>query len=212
MIITRSKPLDRIMEMCLPYERIVVVGCGTCATTCQTGGEEQVKHLAERLGAKVVGTTVVESPCDLRIVKRDLARLKQPLDKADAILVLSCGAGVQVVGEQTGKTVIPGLDTLFIGEIERMGRLHERCRACSDCLLFETGGICPVSRCAKGLMNGPCGGMVNGKCEAGDYSRDCAWVLIYNKLKQQGRLGEFSKFREPRDRSKKAQPQDLVSR
>jgi ferredoxin len=212
LIITRSKAPEKILEMTKPYKRIFIVGCGTCSTACQTGGEEQVKEMAERLGVKVIGKAVVESPCDLRLVKRDLGSSKQPLDEADALLVLSCGVGAQTLAEHTGKIVIPGLDTIFIGKIERLGRLYERCRACADCIIFETGGICPIVRCSKGLLNGPCGGMANGKCEASGHTRDCAWVLIYNALKQQGRLDLFTTFRPPMDRSKKAQPQEVVNR
>lgn len=212
MIITKPKPKAKIVEMVEPFKKVFIVGCGTCATSCQTGGEEQVKQLAGMLGKKGAGGVVVEAPCDLRLVKRDLGKSKGKLDGADAILVLSCGAGVQVIGDYSGKAVIPGLDTLFIGKIERIGRLYERCRACTDCLLYETGGICPVTRCSKGLLNGPCGGMADGKCEAGGHTRDCAWVLIYESLKRQGRLGLYSKYRAPRDRSRKAQPQELLSR
>lgn len=212
MIITKPKAPEKILEMTKPYNRIFIVGCGTCSTACQTGGEEQVKDMAKRLDTKVVGKAIVTSPCDLRLVKRDLGKSKRLLDKADALLVLSCGVGAQALAEHTGKIIIPGLDTVFIGKIERIGRLYERCRACADCFIFETGGICPIVRCSKGLLNGPCGGMVKGKCEAGGHIRDCAWVLIYEALKRQGRLELFSKFRTPMDRSKKAQPQEVVIR
>jgi ferredoxin len=211
LIITKPKPTEKIMEMVKPFDKVFVVGCGTCASTCQTGGEEQAKQLLGMLGKKSVGWAVVEAPCDLRLVKRDLGKYKARLGLADAVLVLSCGAGVQAVGDHTGKAVIPGLDTLFIGKIERIGKFYERCRACSDCMLYETGGICPVVRCSKGLLNGPCGGMADGKCEAGGHTRDCAWVLIYENLKKQGRLESFTKYREPKDRSKKAQPQELLN-
>lgn len=212
MIITKPKPMEKITEMVKPFKRVFIVGCGTCATSCKTGGEEEVKELAGAMGRKVNGYAVVEAPCDLRLVKRDLGKFKDELERSDAFLVLSCGAGVQVVGDYTGKAVVPGLDTLFIGKIERIGRLYERCRACTDCLLYETGGICPVARCSKGLLNGPCGGMAGGKCEAGGHTRDCAWVLIYESLKRQGRLDLYSKYRAPRDRSTKAQPQELLNR
>jgi ferredoxin len=212
LIITKPKPTDKVIEMARPFNKIFVVGCGTCATGCQTGGEEQVKELMSLLGKKGAGWAMVEAPCDLRLVKKDLNEYMARLSLADAILVLSCGAGVQVVGEHMGKVVLPGLDTLFIGKTERIGKQYERCRACTDCMLHETGGICAVVRCSKGLLNGPCGGMAEGKCEAGGHTHDCAWVLIYENLKKQGRLELFTKYREPKDRSKKAQPQELMSR
>jgi len=212
LIITKPKPAEKVREMAEPFGKIFVVGCGTCATICQTGGEGQVKEQLGILGKKGVGWAVVEAPCDLRLVKRDLGEFMPRVGLSDAVLVLSCGAGVQVVGEHTGKLVIPGLDTLFIGKIERIGRASERCRACTECMLYETGGICPVVRCSKGLLNGPCGGMANGKCEAGGHTRDCAWVMIYETLKRQGRLDVFKKYREPKDRSRKAQPQELLGR
>lgn len=212
LIITKPKSHEKIAEMTAPYRKIFIIGCGTCATGCQTGGEEQVKAMAERLKPNVVGTAVVESPCDMRLNRKDLQASKTILDEADAVLVLSCGAGAQTLAEFTDKIIIPGLDTIFIGKTERIGRYYERCRACTDCILLETGGVCPIVRCSKGLLNGPCGGQVKGKCEVGGYTHDCAWVLIYNTLKKQGRIDLFKKFRSPKDRSPKAQPQEIVNR
>jgi len=206
-IITRPKPFEKVVAS-LPG-RVFVVGCGTCATLCQTGGEEQVKAMVSRLEGRVTGSAVVESPCDLRLVKRDLKGSRPMVDEAEAVLALCCGAGAQVLAEYTGKILIPCLDTLFIGKTERIGRFYERCRACTDCLLYETGGICPVTMCSKGLINGPCGGAAEGKCEVGGYRWDCAWTKIYDALKRQGRLGHL-KFRPPRDRSGKAHPQEIV--
>ena len=203
MIITKSKPFEEIQEMTEPFGRLFIVGCGTCSTSCQTGGEEQVAQMAEKLGDKVTGTAMVEEPCDRRIARKDLRAHKEALSEADAVLVMSCGVGVQTIGEFTGKIVLPASETLFIGETERIGKFYDRCKACGECILDETGGVCPITRCAKGLLNGPCGGQVEGKCEVGDYQFDCAWVLIYNKLEEQGRLELFSKFRPPRDHSKK---------
>lgn len=212
MIITRQKPPNKIDEMVEPYGRVFIVGCGTCATGCGTGGEEQVKAMAQRLGGRVLGWAVVESPCDARIVRRDLAAHKGELAAADAVLCMACGAGAQAIADHTEKAIIPALDTLFIGKTERVGRYFERCRACADCALLETGGICPTVRCSKGLLNGPCGGQVNGKCEVGEYKNDCAWVLIFNSLKRQGRLEALKSYRPPKDRSAKARPQELASR
>jgi ferredoxin len=201
MIITKQKEEKEITEMLEPFKKIFIVGCGSCATSCQTGGEDQVAAMKEKLGVKVVGTAVVEEPCDLRLNRRDLKAYKDVIKGADAVMVMSCGSGVQTVGEYTKKIVLPALDTLFIGETERLGKFKEMCRACGECILDETGGICPVTRCAKGIMNGPCGGQVNGKCEVGKYENDCAWVLIWKTLKEQGRLDLFTTFRPPRDNS-----------
>jgi len=212
MIITRNKPFEEIQKMTEPFEKIFIVGCGTCSTSCQTGGEEQVAEMSEKLGDKVVGTAMVEEPCDLRIDRRDLRAHRDTIGESDAILVMSCGVGVQTVGDYTGKVVLPASDTLFIGETERIGKYYDRCAACGECVLHETGGICPITRCAKSLLNGPCGGQVEGKCEVGEYEDDCAWILIYNRLKEQDRLDYFTIFRPPRDHSKKVLTTEYIFR
>jgi hypothetical protein len=193
-----------------PYKKLFIVGCGTCSTTCQTGGEEQVADMAKKLGEKVIGSAMVEEPCDIRIDRKELKDHRAAIKKADAILVMSCGSGVQTVGEYSGKIVLPALETLFIGEIERIGKFYDRCRACGECILDETGGICPITRCAKAILNGPCGGQVDGKCEVGGYKNDCAWVLIWKKLKEEDRLDLFTTFRPPRDNSKKVLTTELI--
>ena len=210
MIITKQKPDEEIKEMIEPYKKLFIVGCGTCSTTCQTGGEEQVADMAKKLGEKVIGSAMVEEPCDIRIDRKELKDHRAAIKKADAILVMSCGSGVQTVGEYSGKIVLPALETLFIGEIERIGKFYDRCRACGECILDETGGICPITRCAKGILNGPCGGQVDGKCEVGGYKNDCAWVLIWKKLKEEDRLDLFTTFRPPRDNSKKVLTTELI--
>lgn len=203
MIITKQKTQDVIDEMIKPFPKLFIVGCGTCSTSCMTGGEEQVKEMAERLGDRVLGSKVVEDPCDIRINRRDLKEYKEQIKDADAILVMSCGVGVQTIGDYANKVVLPTNDTLFIGETERLGKFHDRCMACGDCILDETGGVCPITRCSKGLLNGPCGGQVNGNCEVGGYEEKCAWIEIYDRLKEQNRMDLFMKFRPPRDYSKK---------
>lgn len=210
MIITRQKPFEEIQEMTAPFDKLFVIGCGTCSTSCQTGGEEQVAEMVERLGDKVIGSAMVEEPCDLRIDRKDLKAHRGTISEADAILAMSCGVGVQAIGDYTDKVVLPALETLFIGETERIGKFYDRCVACGECILGETGGICPITRCPKGLLNGPCGGQVEGKCEVGEYNNDCAWVLIYNRLNEQGRLDLFTKFRPPRDFSKKTLTTELI--
>ncbi len=210
MIITKQKPLEKIMEMAEPYEKIFVVGCGKCATVCQTGGEQEIAAMAEKLSDKISGFAVVEEPCDLRLTRRDLRSSKEAIAGSDAVLVMNCGAGVQTIADHTGKIVLPALETMFIGSTERIGRFFERCRACQDCILDETGGVCPVARCPKSLLNGPCGGQVEGKCEVGEYKDDCAWILIWKKLTEQDRLDLFMKFRPPRDNSKKVLTTELI--
>jgi len=197
--------MEEIMEMLKDYSKILIIGCGTCATECQTGGEDQVKEMAEKLretGKKIVATIVPEATCDMRITRLELNKVKDAVNEADAILVMACGAGVQAVYDLTEKICVPALNTVFVGVTERIGRFYERCRACGDCILYETGGICPVARCPKGLMNGPCGGQANGKCEVGNWEYDCAWVKIYEALKKQGRLDLLLKVRMPKDYSK----------
>lgn len=203
MIITKRKPDEQIDSMVEPFEKVFVVGCGTCATKCMTGGEEQVAEVVERLGDRISGYQIVEEPCDKRLNRRDLKEYREKLTDADAVLVMSCGVGVQAISDYADLVVLPGTDTLFMGETERFGIFHNRCNACGDCILDETGGVCPITRCAKGLLNGPCGGFVEGKCEVGAYEEDCAWTLIYERLKSQDRLELFTMFRPPRDFSVK---------
>jgi len=214
LIITEQKSFEEILRMLEPFNRIFIIGCGECSTVVQTGGEEQVKRMAERLrgaGKEVVGAVVVETPCDARILRRDTRNLKDAIESSDAILCMTCGAGVQDIVEHLKKPSIPALDTKFLGIIEHIGEFYERCRACGECILYETGGICPIVRCPKGMLNGPCGGMYEGKCEVGGYKRDCAWILIYNRLKELGMLDIYRAYRPPRDNSRlNAQPREVI--
>lgn len=203
MIITEQKNIEEISQMIEPYNKLFIVGCGTCSTSCKTGGEEEVKEMVEKLGDRVNGWAMVEDPCDLRLNRRDLRDHKKDIAESEAVLVMACGAGVQTVNDFTAKITLPALNTLFIGQTERLGKFHDTCKACGDCILDETGGICPITRCAKNLLNGPCGGQVDGKCEVGDYENECAWIQIYDRLEEQGRLDLFTTFRPPRDFSKK---------
>jgi len=206
MIITVAKPFSELLKNLERHHSVFIVGCAACATKCQTGGDEAVKRMIGELqtaGKDVRGSVVLDTPCDMRIVKRDLGRSVEA-GGADALVILACGAGVQAIEKVLDhKLLYPALDPVFIGTTERIGIYHGYCGACGECLLDKTGGICPISRCAKGLVNGPCGGVVDGKCEA-DSTRDCAWVLIFNKLEKLG--GEKTILRElikPRSRAKR---------
>ncbi len=210
MIITEKKPIEEIRESLKDSKKVFIMGCGTCAALSQTGGEEQVKEMAQLLSDKeIVGTVVIETPCDKRILKRDLRTVSASLNAADAVLVLSCGVGVQTLVELTGKIAIPGLNTKFIGMTEHIGAFYQRCLACGDCILDETGGICPISRCPKGLLNGPCAGHMDEKCEV-DREKDCAWVLIYKRMKDNGQLDKFRAFRKPKNHQISTSPQQIV--
>ncbi|MBS7288601.1 MAG: methylenetetrahydrofolate reductase C-terminal domain-containing protein [Candidatus Freyarchaeota archaeon] len=206
MIITVAKSDEEVRRALEPYRNIVVIGCGTCATICRTGGEDQVKEMVEKLvrwGKNVLASMVVESPCDVRIDRRDLKRIEDEVKEADALLVMSCGVGVQAVGEASGKRALAALDTVFLGEVEHIGCFVERCRECGFCVLNETEGLCPIVLCAKGLMNGPCEDMVNGKCGVVKDDVDCVWVKVWERMKSEGREEDFLRVNPPLDRSVK---------
>ncbi|MBD3230759.1 MAG: 5,10-methylenetetrahydrofolate reductase [Candidatus Lokiarchaeota archaeon] len=207
MIVTQKKEFKDILENLDKNEmqKVIIIGCSLCATKCHTGGEDQVKEMANKLtenDKEVVATMVFEEPCDFRLTRRDYNKLKRENDgvkEADGALIMSCGLGCQAFQSVTGHTIVPSNDTVFMGVTERLGNWHEYCRACGNCLLGETGGICPITRCAKSLVNGPCGGCQDGKCEYGGYVNDCAWALIYEKLKKEDTLENFMKFRPPKN-------------
>jgi len=219
-IITTKKPFDEILHAIKDIKRIGIVSCGSCAAMCQTGGTEGAKEMVEKLemeGFEVTVTLVPEEVCDNRVMKKDLRKIENDLRDTDAILTLSCGLGVASITEvlSTKFPHIPvfiGTNTEFMGMTERIGRFYMRCRGCGQCLLNETGGICPITTCAKSLMNGPCGGMVDGKCEVGNYEKDCGWILIYNRLKVLGRLDLFSKLRDSVDWSETGHQREVVWR
>lgn len=187
MIITEKKPFDEILQNIknLGARRVLVVGCGSCATLAQTGGEKQVEEMKQKLsdyGIEVAGTTVIETACHERLAVKALKEL--PTD-ADAVVVLSCGSGVQNLSDVSAAPVVPGLNTLFIGKTKRPGEFVEYCSACGHCILGETGGICVKTRCPKGILNGPCGGMVNRMCEV-NLDSSCVWVEVWERTKGSG--------------------------
>ena len=208
MIITRQKELKEILKYLEGEKKIFLIGCGECSTTCKTGGEDDIKKMKESLekeGKIITGYCVPEAPCIAAKVKIELAKNRRTIESSDAILALACGLGAQSIAEnlRIDKKVSVGCDTLFMGAIDASGTFLEKCSACGDCILDLTGMICPVTRCAKGLLNGPCGGQDKGKCET-DKNKDCAWILIYNQLKKQNRLDLFKVRRPPKDHSKQA--------
>jgi len=209
MIIQKQKAFETILEALEKQEKVFLVGCSDCATTCKTGGEEDLAAMKTRLeasGKTVTGSMVCETACLRGEVRTRIGEHKAEIDGASALLVMACGTAVQTIGEQVEPPVHAGCDSLFIGEVIRQGKFAERCSACGLCVLDETGGICPVTRCSKGLMNGPCGGYSkDGKCEV-DPEKDCAWILIYERLKKRGELGKMRKVREAKDQAPANKP------
>ncbi|MFA5844238.1 MAG: methylenetetrahydrofolate reductase C-terminal domain-containing protein [Coriobacteriia bacterium] len=201
MIVVRAKPLEEVFDMVVAHERVLLVGCNTCAAVSLAGGEMEVATLVEALrlmaarrGRAIEFTgSVLQRQCEPEF-------LEELGDEGyDAVLSLGCGAGVALLSDTTKVPVYPALDTMFIGAAKGFASWQAECSACGQCVLGRTAGICPITRCAKGIMNGPCGGVKDGRCELGD--RDCAWVLIYERLEAQGRLGEFGRFGEAKDHS-----------
>jgi hypothetical protein len=217
MIGTTKKPLEEILQALEGYEKIAVVGCDGCAKVCATGGLDQVKEMAQDLKGKGKNITLEVSPertCNIMKSREALDTCKDQIAAADAVLVLGCGGAVQIARQTTEEygLTIPvkvGLDSVGHMDMVVPGTVAmEQCQECGMCILNETGGICPVTKCAKSLLNGPCGGSENGKCEV-DSNRDCAWVLIYNRMAALGELDKLKRYMEPKDYSKMAKPRVL---
>ena len=202
MIVGDRKPFQEIADNLKDKDKVLILGCGTCVSVCMAGGEKEVELLATQLrmqnqkeGRQVeVSEATIQRQCDLEYIEPIIEQARQ----CGTVLSMACGAGVQFVAQQMPDVpVLAGLNTRFIGYARAEGEWEENCRACGDCLLSDYGGVCPVTICAKSLLNGPCGGTSQGKCEASP-EKDCAWVLIYERLKTQGKLDNLRSFREPR--------------
>ncbi len=209
MIITSAKDRNELLGLLAGYHVIFIVGCGSCATVCQTGGEPEVEDFALFLrnnGKEVSGSVIPDETCHNLLVKKELNKHKEQMVQSSAIVVLSCGAGVQAVASlYDDKPVFSMLDTLFLGNVQRFGKFSENCSMCGQCILNKTAGICPLTRCAKGLLNGPCGGSSNEKCEVYP-ENDCVWVLIYKRLKKLQMLDNLMEIQEPKDHSLRKKP------
>jgi ferredoxin len=195
MIVAERKPIEEIMGFIRDCKRVLLVGCNECVTVCYAGGKKEVEILASALtmafmkeGKELeVKEVTLERQCDHEY----LEEIRKIIDEYDAVISLACGVGVQFLAEKYFRTpVFPGVNTLFMGVTEERGVWAERCQGCGQCILSQTAGICPVSRCAKRLLNGPCGGSTKGKCEINP-ELDCAWQLIIDRLKELGRLEDY---------------------
>ena len=203
MIVAERKPFEEVGAMVKDFKKVLTVGCGTCVAVCLAGGEKEVDVLnteldmARKLDGNPIetGTITVERQCDVEY----LDPFDGIVEDYEAILSMACGVGIQFLAERfPGKPVYPAVDTTGMSANRAVGWYEERCRSCGECVLGMTGGICPVTMCAKGLYNGPCGGTNNGSCEIDD-SQPCAWFKIYERLSTQGRLDNILKIKDPVD-------------
>ena len=215
-----QKPLEEILEYLRGKRKIVIMGCGGCATVFHTGGEPEVKKMANILRKKGKEVLAAITPpfgeftCYAPWSKKRLDKYQKEINECDAILMLTCGDGLQVVREfilekeyNLVKPIYPGTNPM--GHMGGGPTLFkEKCQQCGECELGKLAGICPLTQCAKGLLNGPCGGSRNGKCEV-DPERDCAWILIYERLKKLGELNKFRMIRKPHDWSKAVRPRQI---
>ncbi len=187
--ITEQKPWEEILEMLGGVGKVYLIGCGTCATMCLTGGKSQVLEMKSKLeaaGKQVTGWMVIPTVCD-ELTKYALEEEAEGVGAADGILAMHCAFGVQTLTLYADKLVYPALNTMFIGIEESPGHFIEVCMQCGDCVLGKSAGLCPLVRCSKGLLNGPCGGSVEGKCEVSP-DIPCVWQTIVDRLQTLGRL------------------------
>ncbi len=203
MIVAERKKIGEIMDILEGREKILVLGCGTCVTVCLAGGEREVSIIASalRIASKLRNLQVkieeftIERQCDNVFIEK----AAEMVERNDVVLSLGCGAGVQAIAERYPmKPVYAGLNTAFIGILEERAVWTEKCSACGACVLHEYGGICPVTRCAKHMLNGPCGGSAEDRCEV-RADRPCAWQLIYQRLKNIGELDRLKAVKEPKN-------------
>jgi ferredoxin len=203
MIVGDRKPLEEILESIKDYNKILLLGCGGCVTICFSGGEKAAGLLASQItiARKSANNPIeIEEWTPTRVCEHEfIDELKEKIDSVDAVLSLSCGVGVQTLAEQyEDRIIVPALNTTFMGYPVEHGVWEERCAGCGNCVLEWTGGLCPISRCAKKLLNGPCGGSADGVCEV-DSEKECIWHLIYDRLKRLGKLENLEKVRDPKD-------------
>jgi ferredoxin len=203
MIVASPKSISELKTIIAGHKKVLFAGCGTCVTVCLAGGEREVSiaAYAVRMACKLdrnpieITQVTIERQCDNEFLKE----LAEPASKVDAIVSFGCGAGVQAIAERfPDKPVYAALNTQFLGILEGQAVWTEKCLGCGDCMLAQFGGICPVTRCAKRLLNGPCGGSQEGQCEV-DPDKPCAWQLIYERLKSIGQLERMEEVMPPKD-------------
>lgn len=203
MIVAQQKSLEELKKLIGSSEKVLVVGCGTCVTVCFAGGAREAAIVSSSLrmstqldgNGKAIRDVTVQRQCEWEY----LDQIAEDVKDADVVLSLGCGIGVQAIAEHFPNTwVVPGLNTTFLGLPSEQGVWEERCAACGDCILGLTGGICPIARCSKSLLNGPCGGSEDGHCEINP-DTPCAWQLIYDRLKSLDKLQVLLDIQPPKN-------------
>jgi ferredoxin len=208
MIVAEQKPFEQIFDQVKEHHTLLVLGCGTCVTVCMAGGEREVGILSNQLRL-----AAQQQQVDLEVWEHTITRqcdgeffdpgVTEKIKKADAVLSVGCGVGVQHIVELFPDVMVhPGLNTRFYGANLEQGVWAERCAGCGECVLDQYEGICPVARCSKSLLNGPCGGSSEGMCEVDPENTPCAWQLIYDRMKKLNRLEKLMEYQSPKDWSK----------
>ena len=211
MIVSELKPMEEILGYLEGEEKVFILGCDGCAKACETGSLPQVLKMKEDLegaGKTATGWDVVDFLCNKALIKTRLRPKTASIMGSDSLLVMTCGIGVQCVAASVNKIVHPAANTLSLDGARGEWWSEERCAQCGDCLLEYTGGICPVTACAKHLLNGACGGSEEGMCEVGE-NRECGWYRIYERLKARGRLDKMKTFVPPKRRRFYIPPEDM---
>ncbi|MBU4251718.1 MAG: methylenetetrahydrofolate reductase C-terminal domain-containing protein [Candidatus Omnitrophica bacterium] len=214
MIISQQKPLEDLLSSLAGYNKIFLMGCGECATACKSGGQPEIAKIQQALeaaGKVITGSCIPSAPCVAAKLKTELAKNMKALRQSEAALILACGLGVQSFkdNDRLDLAVLPACDTLFGAVMDAQGNFYEKCSMCGECVLEATAGICPLTLCPKSLLNGPCGGVSQGKCEV-DNQKDCAWILIYRELDKKKKLASLKEIRKPKDFKKSARPHKLM--
>jgi len=203
MITANRKPFEDIMDMLKSYTKILLIGCNECVTVCSVGGSKEVALLASEIRLSRAKDNrpveVIEHTLERQCDPEYAVEIKTLVEKSEVVLSMACGCGVQTIAEAyRGKYVIPAVNTTFMGSSEEQGVWKEMCQGCGNCILDKTLGICPVSRCAKSIFNGPCGGSQNGMCEI-NKELPCAWQLIVERLKEMNMMEKYLEIQPPKD-------------
>ncbi|MCB2216465.1 methylenetetrahydrofolate reductase C-terminal domain-containing protein [Desulfofustis glycolicus] len=206
MIVGQQKPFEEIWQLVKDHKQFTVFGCNTCVAVCHQGGNKEAGILASQLRMRAVQDgleiKIDDSGIERQCEHEFFEKAEELIQGSEAVLSLACGIGVQFMASKYPKTpVYPALNTTFLGDVPETGLFSEKCQACGDCVLGVTGGVCPVSRCAKRLLNGPCGGSTHGKCEISK-DTECAWQLVIDRLEALGRLDDYEKVQPIKDWSK----------